>query len=470
MSRAGDDDEFNDDGATVVTPIPLPASGEPWLSQARGSSVAPPAPPQPTPPMMQQGGPQPRMAPPGWPPPGPQPMMPPAQPMMRPSQPMMAQGDVASDPKLEALRSLSLNKDPSLPRTPVPQAQHAASTHRSRFITILPWALLAALGGVLAIHLFVTPLWGSKHGSAAKQSGPKTEVVTPVNTGGQPLHAAGYIAAHTPIIVGSAVPGRVKAIKVKEGDKIKKNQVLAELDDGHARADLTLANATLRDAKRRLKRVQTLRKVEAATAADLESAIGQVEISQAALAPILQRIEDAKIRSPIDGTVMEKLVQPGAMVVGNTGILKLADLTKLVAEIDVNEADLANVKLDQKAEVSSDAFADRTFPGVVKEIAEEADRSKGTVTVKIYLDVPDNTLRPGMSVKVTFEATDARTRLLISKSALDGAGKVYVVGPDGSITPRELKTESAGPSKVEVLEGLKPGETILSSPQATPQP
>jgi membrane fusion protein (multidrug efflux system) len=267
------------------------------------------------------------------------------------------------------------------------------------------------------------------------------------------------------------VPGRVKAILVEVGAKVKKDQVVVQLDDGHARADLTLAYATLKDAERRLKRVRTLRKVEAATAADLETAQGQVEISRAALAPINQRIQDAKIRSPIDGTVLEKLVQPGAMVVGNAGLLKLADLTQLIAEIDVNEAELPNVRLEQKADVTSDAFPDQTFPGVVKEIAEEADRAKGTVTVKIHVTVPENTLRPGMSVKVTFEVSEATSRLLIPKSAVDGGGKVSVVGANGAIESRPVKTQSAGPSKVEVLEGLKPGETILVGPAgAAPRP
>jgi RND family efflux transporter MFP subunit len=372
-----------------------------------------------------------------------------------------------SDARLAALRSLSLDKD----GRGQPVAAHPSAPARaSRW----PWVLLvivilAAVGDHFRDEIRDRVFGKSNSAETSPAAGAAaTIVVTPTQTGSSALHAAGYMAARTPIVVGSVVPGRVKAMLAAEGDFVKKNQVIAQLDDGQAQAEAALAYARLRDAQRQLTRTKMLRKVEGATAADLDRAVGAVDIARAALAPIQQQIDDAKIRSPIDGTILEELVHQGAIIVGNAGVFRIADLTRLAAEIDVNEADLSLVRVGQKVDVTSDAFADKTFPGTVHEIGEQADRSKGTVTVKVYLEVPENTLRPGISVKATFEADDTKPRLLIPKSAVDATGNVGVIGADGKVTSKHVSVQGAGPDKVEVLDGLAAGDRIVDRNIAHP--
>jgi HlyD family secretion protein len=122
-------------------------------------------------------------------------------------------------------------------------------------------------------------------------------------------------------------------------------------------------------------------------------------------------VEWCTIRSPINGVVVEKLVNPNELVMpqsfgGNRGpstaLLAVADPKDLQVEIDVNEADLSKISLGQKCHVSPEAYPDKTYDGVVAEIAPEADRAKGTLQIKVQILGPDHFLTPELSAKVEF--------------------------------------------------------------------
>jgi HlyD family secretion protein len=117
------------------------------------------------------------------------------------------------------------------------------------------------------------------------------------------------------------------------------------------------------------------------------------------------------IRSPINGVVMEKLVNPDELVMQqsfggtrgpSTALIAVADPKDLQVEIDVNEADLAKVSLNQKCRVSPEAYPEKTYDGAVVEIAPEADRAKGTLQIKVQIHDPDKFLTPELSAKVEF--------------------------------------------------------------------
>jgi RND family efflux transporter MFP subunit len=117
------------------------------------------------------------------------------------------------------------------------------------------------------------------------------------------------------------------------------------------------------------------------------------------------------IRSPLDGVVLEKLVNPNELVMPqsfgggrgpSTALLAVADLKDLQVEIDVNEADLSKISLGQRCRVSPEAYPDRTYAGHVAEIAPEADRAKGTLQIKVQIVAPDQYLTPQLSAKVDF--------------------------------------------------------------------
>jgi len=117
------------------------------------------------------------------------------------------------------------------------------------------------------------------------------------------------------------------------------------------------------------------------------------------------------IRSPINGVVLEKLVDPNELVTPqsfggtrgpSTAFIAVADPKDLQVEIDMNEADLSKISLNQKCRVSPEAYQDKTYEGFVAEVAPEANRAKGTLQIKVQVVNPDKFLTPELSAKVEF--------------------------------------------------------------------
>jgi HlyD family secretion protein len=294
---------------------------------------------------------------------------------------------------------------------------------------------------------------------------------------------------------------------------------LVELENGsrpqevaRSRADVELAEANLRNARTTLERTERLvgeglmpqQNLDDARArydvvkAQVESARKSLDLSevgpreeqiraqraevgnaQAALAYARTQLEATEIRAPIDGTILERLVERGEMVttsfVGDRGakssVVSLADLNDLQVEIDVSQADFARLKMGQSAVVVPEAFADRRYEGLLEEIAPEANRQKATVQVKVKVLNPDSYLRPEMNAKVTF-LSEARkfdsvapSRVMIPRRAVvsaDGKSSVYVVS-DGKAAAREVKLGAGNDTAVEVTGGLSAGDTLIVS-------
>ena len=250
---------------------------------------------------------------------------------------------------------------------------------------------------------------------------------TPPKPGDAVLTVSGYVVPHARIEISPRFQGTVKWIGVKKGDAVKKGDVMVRLEDEEYRARLleaegrvALAQANLTNAEVNLRRQLELSKdnvdsqravddavrVRDAAVAEFTMAKGQVDLAQTYL-------DWCTIRAPIDGTILEKLVDPDELVVPqsfggtrgpSTALVSLADLNDLQVEIDLNEADLSKVHLNQHCQISPEAYPDKKYLGYVSEIAPEANRSKGTLQVKVQVQQPDHFLTPELTAKVDFLA------------------------------------------------------------------
>lgn len=331
-----------------------------------------------------------------------------------------------------------------------------------------PTAIVAASSAPTAAATFTAaPPPSTIATQSSGATAPRVMVVQPQGAGGTSVMAAGFVNPKDPITLGVTIGGRVSKVLVKEGDIVKAKQVLIQLDDSQVRAQMGLAYAKMKDADRILDRTKTLFASQAATQVDLDKAQGAAEVANAEYQVYAQQLEQAKVRSPIDkGTILDVLTHPGEVLTpsatagSSAGVVKLADLTQLVAEIDVNESDVFNLTAGQSVDVVPDASPNRKYPGIVAEIGQEADRSRGTVQVTVDLHVPDRSLRPGNSVKATFHPGSAN-RLLVPKTAFD-QGRLWIVGPDGRVKSRPVTSRPAGPDMLEVTAGLSAGEQIVA--------
>jgi RND family efflux transporter MFP subunit len=250
--------------------------------------------------------------------------------------------------------------------------------------------------------------------------------VTPAKPGDTVLTVSGYVVPRERIEISPKFQATVESINVKKGDTVKKGDLIVLLEDREFRARLVeaqgrlaAAKANLANAEINLKRQANLaakdvdsqramddaQRARDAAAADVMAAEGIVALAQT-------YVDWCKISAPIDGTILEKLVDPNELVVPqsfggrgpSTAFVAMADLTDLQVEIDVNESDLAKVKLNQRCRISPEAYPQEVFDGYVAEIAPEADRTKGTLEVKVQVKNPNGYLTPELTAKVEFLA------------------------------------------------------------------
>jgi len=330
------------------------------------------------------------------------------------------------------------------------------------------------------------------------------------------VRATGTLQALTSVEVGAEVTGKLLSVHVDANDRVKKGQVLAEIDPEqlHAAVDqaaaqvaaseaaIAQAQATLNESKQNFDRKTSLRaksfvseaEIETATAgleraeANLKSAKANATLSNAALKMAQSRSEKATIFSPIDGIVLARMVEPGQTVTAGfqTPVLfKLAqDLTQMRLNVDIDEADVGRVREGLEALFTVEAYPDRTFESKVISLYNEPKTSQNVVTYQAVLSV-DNTegmLRPGMTCTATIVAETKRDVLLVPNAALrftppemmpkpgekrvgfEGKPKQQVwVLEDGKPVASEVRTGLTDGIQTEVLEAsIAPGTAVLT--------
>jgi HlyD family secretion protein len=212
----------------------------------------------------------------------------------------------------------------------------------------------------------------------------------------------------------------------------------------------------------------------------IDAVRGQIEQAKGQLAYAETQLSNTIIRAPVTGTILERNVERGEFVttgfVGDRGakgyVVSIADLNDLKVELDINQNDFAKLDPRQKAVVTTDAFPDRKYDGIIDEISPEANRQKATVQVKVKVLNPDEYLRPEMNSSVAFiakaqpknAAESARPLIVIPQSAIkDGA--VFVVA-NGHAVRRSVKTGGVGAQGVQIEAGLNGGEDVILNPPA----
>jgi HlyD family secretion protein len=305
---------------------------------------------------------------------------------------------------------------------------------------------------------------------------------------GPVLSGSGYIVTGDKYIaIGVRVAGRIDEYLVDESDRVVKGQILVRLDDRDYRAALARAEAGLRRAdanttlrRKELERVRTLRGQDVASQSELDVKENELRVSEAEAAEFRAEIDQAKVnldytmlRAPMDGVILAKLKEVGEIAVpggfaGSGDLIRMANLDDLRAEVDVNEADLARVRLEQPAEVVPDAFAERRYAAKVVKLYPQVNRQKGTLKVEVKILEPDEWLRPDMSVRIHFlgEAKPAEAGaalVLAPRAALhqqDGAAFVWVVSA-GRLRKQPVKTSGERGDQVVIGEGLLGGEALV---------
>ncbi len=320
------------------------------------------------------------------------------------------------------------------------------------------------------------------------------------------LNASGYVVPQRKSALAAKVTGRLIWLGVAEGDRVKKDQLVARLESEDvtaarnqatanveaARYNLDQAKAELRDATLNYERNKELiaRKVIARAGYDsalaryekavaaVEAAAAALKASQAALDGANIAIEYTLIRAPFDAIVLTKnadigdIVTPiGAAANAKAAVVTIADMGSLEVEADVSESNLSQIKVGQPCEIQLDALPQGRFRGAVHMIVPTADRSKATVMVRIRFVDKDPRILPEMSAKAAFLSRpvtpeDQKPRTALSQAGLvarNDKKAVFAVKEKKAVETPVTLGEKMG-DMVEVLDGVKAGDQVVLSP------
>lgn len=320
---------------------------------------------------------------------------------------------------------------------------------------------------------------------------------TPEQAGSLPvLSGSGYVVTGDRYVsIGVRVPGRIDHYFVEEGQSVKKGDPLVQLDDRDYRAAVTrtegalaVARANLTLAESDLQRGSALFKQGVVSQQELDVYVNKVEVGRATVkqldADLAQQrvnLEYTTLRAPTDGVILAKLKEVGEIAVpggfaGSGDLIRLANLSDMRAQVDVNEADLNRVRLGQPAQVTPDAYSDAHYAAEVVKLYPQVDRQKGTLRIEVHILRPDTRLLPDMSARITFLSDPAPAgkpeppAVLAPAGALrrDAQGNAFVwVVSDGRA--RRTRIEAAGNvgDRIRVGRGLKGGEALIVSDDAS---
>lgn len=337
------------------------------------------------------------------------------------------------------------------------------------------------------------------------------------------VSATGEIQARTKVNVGTMVGGEIKAIHVKDGQEVKAGDLLVTLDQERwlqqkaqaelslrgSRQDLANAEATQRKAEGTFRRFEALsqqglisteefqtQKLAMENAKNsLERARVQVQQAQTQLALAEDNLSKTVIRASMGGRVTGLQAEKGeTAIAGQTNIagavlMVISDMSEMMAEMRVGEVDVVKLSPGSPAEIQLDALPGQTFKGRVMNVATAPDRGRGgaggqeSQNYKVRVLLTGTTeelgaLRPGMSCRVAVLAREAKQALTVplaavqerdvkakeGESLLTGSRMVVYVAKDGKLQERAVKTGLVTRKAVQILEGVKAGEEVVTGP------
>jgi len=293
------------------------------------------------------------------------------------------------------------------------------------------------------------------------------------------LSATGYVEADTKADLSPKITSKVTALYVTEGDTVRKGQVLARLDRTDLDAQLADAKAAWVNADAELKRQRALLASGLASQSAVDAAVASEASGRAKMRYVQAQQDYAEIRAPFSGRVIAKRAHVGEAVSpfgapgqgsSNGGaIVTLVDFSSLYVGADINESNLGRLNPRQPAEIALDAYPDHAYHGHLLQVIPTADRSKGTVKVKVAFEDPDAKILPEMSARVNFTekptaGRPTKTHVLVPKSAIaarGGSPGVWLVA-EGKIAFRAVRPGPENQGQVEILEGLQGGEKLVA--------
>lgn len=271
---------------------------------------------------------------------------------------------------------------------------------------------------------------------------------------------SGSVTSDHRVSISSRLSGYIREMKVREGDMVKKGDVLVRVDPVDAKQALIQAQADLADAKADADRYGELLKAGAVTSQQADKVMLRYKVAQSQVEQARNQLSYAEVRSPVAGVVVEKRLSQGDLAAPGIAILTLEDPASLLVEAFVSERHVSSIHEGDKVDIEI-ASLQQHYEGVVRQVVQAADPVSHQFLVKIALPAASE-IHPGMYAQTGFRVGERQAILVPSAAVVSRAGMhaIYLVDANGIARYRLIRVGETRGDNVEVLAGLEDGDVI----------
>lgn len=278
------------------------------------------------------------------------------------------------------------------------------------------------------------------------------------------IDAVGTARANEQVTVSAPVTEAIVSLNFDDGSYVQRGQVIAVLQQAQEGAQLREVQARARETQQQLRRFEALKARGFVSRADYDAQVAAAAAARAQAQGAQAEIGERVVRAPFSGWVSLRNISVGAIVGQGTEIATISDVSTIKLDFTVPETMLRAIRPGLPIEARSAAFPDAPFRGTIHTIDPVIDPNTRAVMVRARLPNPERRLRPGMLLTVTIENAP-RMALSVPELSVIGEGEsrfVYIVDEAGRAQRVAVRTGVRAGGRVEVLEGLRPGQRVIT--------
>lgn len=284
--------------------------------------------------------------------------------------------------------------------------------------------------------------------------------------------AVGTLTASDTVTISPEIAGRVISVSAAQGGEVAKGDLLAELDTTIYRAQVAEADAKRKLWQANAERANSLMAKGAGTPKAVDEAASELGVAEAALNLAQANLAKTRITAPFGGTLGLRQISVGEYLSPGQAIFTLSRIDPLYVDFAVPQTELAVLKQGTRIDIKTDAFPGESFAGTILAIDPKLDAAARAVSVRAEIANPQGRLRPGLFIEVEISAGQIDNAVVIPEQALVARGDrvfVYAV-EDSKAVMKPVKTGLRQAGKVQIVEGLAVGETVVTDGQLKLRP
>lgn len=281
-----------------------------------------------------------------------------------------------------------------------------------------------------------------------------------------PSQYIGIVEESVSVPVSFLTTGQVTKVYVTEGQKVKKGQLLAEIDNSSYQNMYQMAFSKEKQAEDAYSRLSELYKKGSLPEIKYIEIQTAVEQARSAAQIALKNLDDCKLYAPMDGFIGMRSIEPGISVLPSVTMIKLVKIDKVFIKVPVPENELSKINVGHKATITITALDNELFKGIIEEKGVIANPLSHTYSIKIAVSNPEEKLKPGMVCKVAIQENISMDQVFVPSNVIqtDEKGQKYLFVAD-SITCKAVKkyVEPGSPYKngVIIAKGLQAGDQLI---------